>query len=120
MDENIGSDNLNNNNNNNNNQSFKLQENHIAALAYVIFFLPLLIKPKTEFTMYHANQSFWLTIFAIFFSNFIGFVFSFLSFCIMPLITLVIFAYVLIGVINALNNKMVPLPGFAKLPTVLK
>lgn len=32
----------------------------IAALAYLIFFLPLLAAPKSKFGKFHANQAFWI------------------------------------------------------------
>lgn len=96
----------------------KLEERHIAALAYLFFAIPLVFTPKTKFTIYHANQSLWLLIL-----SFVGFSFlsllSLFSFCTLPILLLIII-FVLLGVVNALNNKMIPLPGFERLPTILK
>ena len=32
----------------------------IAALSYIVFFLPLLACPNSKFGKFHANQAFWL------------------------------------------------------------
>jgi uncharacterized membrane protein len=32
----------------------------ISALAYLIFFLPLLAAPKSKFGKFHANQALWI------------------------------------------------------------
>jgi uncharacterized membrane protein len=38
-----------------------IEENKvIAALAYLIFFLPLLAAPKSRFGKFHANQALWI------------------------------------------------------------
>lgn len=97
----------------------KLEERHIAALAYLFFAIPLVFTPKTKFTIYHANQSLWLLILSFVAFNFFSLL-SLFSFCTLPILLLIIIIFVLFGVVNALNNKMIPLPGFERLPTILK
>ncbi len=36
------------------------REKMIGSLSYILFFLPMLLDEKTEFTMFHARQSFGL------------------------------------------------------------
>ena len=43
--------------NNNNNVNKDIEDNKvIAALAYIIFFLPLIVAKDSEFGKFHANQ----------------------------------------------------------------
>ncbi|MBN1633055.1 MAG: hypothetical protein JW917_02700 [Ignavibacteria bacterium] len=87
----------------------------MAFVAYLIFFIPLLIEEqrKNKFVMFHTEQS--LLILLIYVAGFIlGTIGSF--FCIGAILYLiVVFAFVLwiIGVINALSGKVkeVPLVG---------
>lgn len=94
----------------------------MAILAYIIFFIPLLAAKDSPFAMYHANQGTWLAI--------IGFVGTFILSiilgvtiilaCLIPLLPIPVIIYAVLGMVNASQGKMVPLPGFASLPTLFK
>lgn len=99
-----------------------IEENKIvAAIAYVLFFVPIIAAKDSAFARYHANQGLWLLIFSLL-GNLIGFVLMFLlvGICLLPLVNFVWVVYVVIGMINATNGKMIPLPGFEKLPMLIK
>ncbi|MBU0661155.1 hypothetical protein KKG22_03160 [Patescibacteria group bacterium] len=82
----------------------------MAALAYIIFFLPMLTEAKdSPYAMFHANQGLVLLILAVLISMFgslplIGW------FVIMPLGSLLVIVLWFIGIINAINGKMTELP----------
>jgi len=84
----------------------------MAFVAYLIFFIPLLMDEykKNKFVMYHTEQAIVLVIL-----NLAGFVLGTIGsmFCIGAIFYLInLFAFVLLimGVINALGGKVVPLP----------
>jgi uncharacterized membrane protein len=81
----------------------------IAALAYVVFFLPLLMCRDDEFAMYHANQGLLLLIFG-WAGNFILSIIPIIGWMLIPLFSLVVFVFFILGVINALKNEKKPLP----------
>lgn len=60
--------------------SLQSQERVAGVLAYILFFIPMLMGVKTEFTMFHAKQSFLLMVISIlsffipFFGGILGFV----------------------------------------------
>lgn len=87
----------------------------MAILAYIIFFIPLLAAKESPFAMYHANQGTWLFIFSLVI-NFIGGI----TVCLAPVTLIISLVYVVLGIINAANGKMQPLPGFASLPVLFK
>lgn len=97
-----------------------LEKNRIiAALSYmgILFIVPIILAKDSEFAMYHANQGLWLFIFttAIGFLYMIPFINCFVGIAFIPILV-----FMIIGIINALNGKMVPLPGFASLPVLVK
>jgi uncharacterized membrane protein len=53
------------------------QERIAGALAYILFFIPFLMKVKTDFTMFHAKQSLIMALitFIVSFIPFIGWIF---------------------------------------------
>lgn len=51
------------------------QEKVTGALSYIVFFLPLLLSEKTDFTLFHARQSF-----GIFLLWTLGFILSYIPF----------------------------------------
>ena len=82
----------------------------IAALAYVIFFLPLLATPDSKFGKYHANQGLLLLIFAIT-VNVVGGAIPIIGwFLILPVGWLVTAVLFLIGFAGAIAGKQKPLP----------
>lgn len=112
---------MDNNNQHENNQPSKNQdiENNkvIAALAYIIFFLPLIAAKDSEFGKFHANQGLLVLLMGIAVSV-IGTVIPILGwFIILPLGSLIVMVFAILGIINALNGleKELPLIGNIKL-----
>jgi uncharacterized membrane protein len=89
------------------------QQNKVmAALAYILFFLPLIACPKSLYARYHANQGLILFICGVAVSivtYFIGWV-PIVGWIISLVLRLLIVCYVIIGISNALTGKKSPLP----------
>lgn len=106
------------NNNNKNNINKDIEDNKvIAALAYIIFFLPLIVAKDSEFGKFHANQGLILLLlgFAI---SIVGTIIPFIGwFIIAPIGGLVVMVLGILGIINALNGveKQLPIIGNIKL-----
>jgi uncharacterized membrane protein len=82
----------------------------MAILAYFIFFLPLLAAKGSQFAMYHANQGFMLFLFAVA-VNILGTMIPVLGwFLILPIGNLLILVFFVMGLLNAANGQMKPLP----------
>ena len=81
----------------------------MAGLAYIIFFLPMLMNPRTEYGMFHAKQGLVLLIASILGNVILGFIPIF-GWMILPFYNLVILVLVILGLINGLNGKQVELP----------
>ncbi|GAB6106556.1 hypothetical protein [Fusibacter bizertensis] len=90
----------------------------IAALAYLIFFLPLIVCKEDEFAMYHANQGLLLLIFGFGISFILGLIpiLGWILLIFFPIVTLVFF---FIGIMNALKSEKKPLPLIGGI-TILK
>ncbi len=90
----------------------------IAALAYLIFFLPLLTAKDSAYAKYHANQGLVLLLLGIAVSI-VGSIIPFLGwFLILPvggIFTVVLFV---MGIVNAMNGKCKPLPLIGKLEII--
>lgn len=86
-------------------------DNLIAASAYLLFFVPLLVEPKSAFKTFHANQGLLLLIFLVV-GQIVGYILMFvlIGFLIVPLVYLASFIYFILGIINALNGKQERLP----------
>jgi uncharacterized membrane protein len=86
-------------------------DNAIAALGYLIFFVPLLVEPKTEFKTFHANQGLLLLIFMVGGSIVSAVLTVILIGAILwPLLMLYGFVVGIMGIVNALNGKKARLP----------
>jgi|GEM_PF-484807 len=87
----------------------------IAALAYFVFFLPLLACKDSAFGRFHANQSLvlllaWIVVFIS------GSVIPILGwFLILPFGSIAIIVLGIMGIINALNGEMKELPLIGKI-----
>lgn len=87
----------------------------VAILAYIIFFIPLLAARESRFAMFHANQGFlvFLTVVAV---NVVGMIIPVIGwFIIFPLGSLFALVLVILGIINAVNGQMKPLPLLGKI-----
>lgn len=86
------------------------QDKLIAALAYVIFFLPLVLTPKSKLGHYHANQGLLLLAFSVL-GHVLGTIFPIIGwFIILPIVWFMTIILFIMGVINALNGNSKPLP----------
>jgi uncharacterized membrane protein len=97
------------------------QNKVMAILAYFIFFLPLLAAPKSRFARYHGNQALllviaWvanLVIFGCGGSLLTAVTRGYAAFCCFPLaglIGLAVLVLLILGIVNAANGVMKPLP----------
>jgi len=92
----------------------------IAALAYIVFFLPLIMDEKSEFGRYHANQGLLLLITAAVI-NVIGMLIPFIGWwLILPIGNIFVFVLFIMGFISALNGEKKPLPVIGELATLIK
>jgi len=87
----------------------KDDERLIAALAYIIFFLPMIVKRDSDFAMFHAKQGLVLLLVSVIGSFILGFI-PIIGWMILPLFSLAVFILGVMGFINALNGKQVELP----------
>ncbi len=86
----------------------------MAALAYIIFFIPMLTNKDSKFAMFHANQGLLLLI-SVVVLNFVvgilgGITFFFGGFLLWGLPGLVGLIFAIMGIMGALNGEMKPLP----------
>lgn len=102
----------------------------MAALAYIIFFLPLIVCPDSKYGRYHANQGLLVLIasiaggivLAILSAIFtaISYYLIFLGSLLYTVFYIAIVVLVIIGIMNAVNGKAKPLPVIGKLFTIIK
>jgi len=87
----------------------KKKNTTMAAVAYLIFFLPLLTDSKDDpFVKYHVKQGLLLFLVALVLSIFPFF--SIIGAMINWLITVLIIVLVVMGIMNAVNGEEKPLP----------
>ncbi|MDD3242882.1 MAG: DUF4870 domain-containing protein [Eubacteriales bacterium] len=89
--------------------SADIQKNKtMAALAYIIFFLPLIACPDSKFGKYHANQALLL-----FFLNIIAcilVIIPIVGWILAPIIWVVWCVFTIMGIISASKGEAKPLP----------
>lgn len=93
----------------------------IAALGYLgpLFLVPLLVAPKNEFAMFHANQGLVLFI-CVIALNFIAGLIPIIGWLIiLPVGNLLSLVLIIMGMVNALNGKQTKLPVIGQF-TLLK
>lgn len=82
----------------------------VAAVAYLIFFLPLLTNPESEYGKFHANQGLLLLITALAI-NIVGGIIPILGwFLILPLGFIFVLVLFIMGIVNAVNGRKTRLP----------
>ena len=84
----------------------------VSAIGYlgILFLVPMLTNPKSEYAMFHANQGLLLgiTAFAI---NTLGWAIPFVGwFLLIPFGNIFVFVLFIMGIIAALNGEMKRLP----------
>ena len=85
----------------------------MAGLAYIIFFLPLLACPDSKFAKYHANQGLILLIVS-FAGSIILSLIPIIGWLLLPIFTVVVLIFAVIGLVNGLGGKAKELPIIGK------
>lgn len=85
----------------------------MAGLAYIIFFLPLLACPDSKFAKYHANQGLVLLIVS-FAGSIILSLIPIIGWLLLPVFTVVVLIFAIIGLVNGLGGKAKELPIIGK------
>ncbi|HLR36065.1 MAG TPA: hypothetical protein VK071_12160 [Tissierellales bacterium] len=87
-----------------------IEENKtLAGLAYLLFFLPLVLASESKYGRFHANQGLILLIFAVA-GELILKLIPGISLFILPIFDLFVFILVVMGMVNGFNGKTVELP----------
>lgn len=87
----------------------------MAVVAYILFFIPLLTDAKNDpFVKFHVKQGLvlfigWIIVWVL------GWFISYLLWPILSLLDLALFVLLVVGIINAINGKMEPLPVVGKM-----
>lgn len=85
----------------------------VSALAYFIFFLPLIVCSDSPFGKFHTNQGLILFIVGAVGSIVLGII-PVIGWILLPLFSLGVFALAIIGLVNTLNGKANELPIIGK------
>ena len=84
----------------------------VAALAYLMLYLPLLASPESRFARFHANQAL-LNLLALLACAVVMIV-PVLGWIIGPIASIVVSVFNIIGIVNACNGKANPMPIYGK------
>jgi len=84
-----------------------------AGLAYLLFFLPLLVCPQSKYARFHANQGLLLLIIAIA-GNIILSIIPFIGWLLLPIFSLAVFILFILGLVNGFSGKDKRLPVIGK------
>lgn len=85
----------------------------MAGLAYLIFFLPLIVCPDSKFARFHANQGLLLLILGFAGSLILSFI-PIIGWLLLPLFSLLILVLIIVGLVNGLGGKAKGLPLIGK------
>jgi uncharacterized membrane protein len=85
----------------------------MAGLAYLIFFLPLIVCPDSKYGKFHANQGLLLFIAAVAGNIVLGII-PIIGWILMPIYGLGILVFAIMGLINGLGGKAKRLPIIGK------
>ena len=85
----------------------------VSAFAYLIFFLPLIVCSDSPFGRFHANQGLLLLIVSaagtIIFS-----IIPIIGWILLPLFSIAVLVFAIMGLVNTLNGKALELPLIGK------
>ncbi|HHZ02491.1 MAG TPA: hypothetical protein GX396_06090 [Tissierellia bacterium] len=90
----------------------------MAGLAYILFFLPLIVCPDSSYAKFHANQGLLLLIVSIAGNIILGMI-PIIGWILLPLFGIVILVFAIMGLVNGLGGKAKRLPLIGKY-TILK
>jgi uncharacterized membrane protein len=85
----------------------------MAGLAYLLFFLPLVVCPDSPYGKYHANQGLVLLLLGVVGSMVLG-VIPIIGWFLRPLFSIFVLVLGIMGLINGLNGKAKELPVIGK------
>ncbi|MCX7657109.1 MAG: hypothetical protein N2Z57_00375 [Oscillospiraceae bacterium] len=88
----------------------------VSALAYlgILFFLPLVAYPESQFGRFHANQGLLLLIFSVAGEIILGII-PIVGWILLPFFGIAVLVYFILGLVNALNGKAKELPLIGKI-----
>jgi len=90
------------------------QHKLLAVLAYLLFFVPLIVGKRSRFAMYHCNQG--LVLFLTFLAcNIMLGMISFIGWLLVPLANMAVLFLMIVGMLNAAGGLMRPLPVIGKI-----
>lgn len=81
----------------------------MAGLAYLLFFLPLIACPESEYARFHANQSLLLLILGIAGNVILGII-PVIGWMLLPVFGLGVLALFIMGLVNGFGGKAKRLP----------
>lgn len=85
----------------------------MAGLAYILFFLPLVVCPDSPFGRYHANQGLLLLLLGLGGSIILSII-PIIGWILLPFFGLFVFVLAIMGLINGFGGKGKPLPLIGK------
>ena len=85
----------------------------MAGLAYILFFLPLVVCPDSPYGRYHANQGLLLLLLGLGGSIILSII-PIIGWLLLPIFALVVFIIAVIGLINGFTGKAKPIPIIVK------
>lgn len=85
----------------------------VSALAYILFFLPLVACPESPFGRFHANQGLSLLIVSIA-GSIIFSIIPIIGWVLLPIFGIAILVVAIMGLVNTLNGKAQELPVIGK------
>ncbi len=80
----------------------------ICVLAYILFFIPLIVDGQNETYKFHANQG--LLVFLLGIANMIVALIPLIGWIIAPIVGIAALVFSIIGIINAINEQEKELP----------
>jgi uncharacterized membrane protein len=81
----------------------------VAGLAYFLFFLPMIVCPESRYGRFHANQGLVLLIISVVGSIILGII-PVIGWLLLPIFSIAVVVYAIIGLINGLNGQSKELP----------
>ncbi|MBS3991085.1 MAG: hypothetical protein KGZ51_03365 [Erysipelothrix sp.] len=84
----------------------------VAAIAYAIFFVPLLVDKDSEFGKFHANQGLLLLIVSLVGNAVLTI--SIVGILLVPVLNIILLVLFIMGVVNAINGQAKELPVIGK------
>lgn len=85
----------------------------VSAFAYLIFFLPLIVCADSPFGRFHANQGLLLLIVSVAGCIILSII-PIIGWILLPIFSIAVLVFAIIGLVNTLNGKALELPLIGK------